>query len=530
MKRKYIFGGALTAALMIGSASCSLDYDPVSSYSDVTEGIETDTVSAYFANKEAVLSHRRAMYDKFRDRQEHWYLDLILVGDAHSDNAYGGTTSAQVLSIEDNSVDGSNSCLQRDWERYFVDISYANTMLDNIDATPDPTLTEAEKRSIKAEYKIFRAMNYFELARIFGNVPLFLHTGGNITEDNIEEVYPEYFPKQVTQLEVYQQMEKDLTEALPDAPAVDPSDKTKLNKGVCNAMLAKLYAEKPLRDYNKVITYVDDAKAAGGYDLNQDADFGGVRGAGYGSMWDMVYSDSSLPLYGPGVSTTIKYRNTKESILEAQFGGAAGSGNWATWMFGRNQNNWDESFTWAKWVTPSRDLIKAFDDEGDDIRKNECIVYYPCGWSNYYPSDNYPFMYKLRSNHASIIKIRWADLLLLKAEAKIMLNQDLGGAADIIDQIRARVGLAKLPASVRGNQQSLLNAYLKERRLELAFEGSRWFDLVRLDKVEEVMNSVNSRDSGRRALRYPFNQNSYLMPIPQNILDQNVDFVQNPGY
>ena len=76
----------------------------------------------------------------------------------------------------------------------------------------------------------------------------------------------------------------------------------------------------------------------------------------------------------------------------------------------------------------------------------------------------------------------------------------------------------------------MLNALLKERRLELAFEGQRWFDLVRLNKVEEVMNSVFAKDSGRKALAYPFTEDSYRLPIPQSVIDTNDKIHQNPGY
>ena len=222
-------------------------------------------------------------------------------------------------------------------------------------------------------------------------------------------------------------------------------------------------------------------------------------------------------------------RNTKESILEAQF--TSGAGNWCTWMFGRDLVNWNNNFTWAKWVTPSRDLISAFKQEGDEVRFKESIVYYDCNWSNYYPSDNYPFMYKCRSANSSIIKYRYADVLLLKAEALIMQDTpDLEGAADIIDKVRDRAKLGALPTSVRSNKNAMLNALLKERRLELAFEGQRWFDLVRLDKVEEVMNAVYSKDSGRKAQIYTFDKNSYRLPIPQSVIDANDKIHQNPGY
>jgi hypothetical protein len=138
-------------------------------------------------------------------------------------------------------------------------------------------------------------------------------------------------------------------------------------------------------------------------------------------------------------------------------------------------------------------------------------------------------MYKTRSAYNSIIKIRYADLLLLKAEA-LIANGDLAGAANIINTTRQRAGLANLPASASASKEALTNAYLNERRMELAFEGQRWFDLCRLDKVEEVMNAVFDKDTGRPAQKYPYDVNSYKLPIPQDIIDQNPNLVQNPGY
>lgn len=361
MKLRTIFYG-LTSGLLLGLSSCSLNYEPLDTYSDVTEGVTSDGTKIVFKDKAAVESHLTTLYNQMRDRQEHWYVDLLLISDSHSDNAYAGTTGAEVVPFENNSIEGSNSVLERDWNRYLEDVARANKLICNIDLVTDA-----------------------------------------------------------------------------------------------------------------------------------------------------------------------KMRNTKESILEAQF--TSGAGNWCTWMFGRDLVNWNNNFTWAKWVTPSRDLISAFKQEGDEVRFKESIVYYDCNWSNYYPSDNYPFMYKCRSANSSIIKYRYADVLLLKAEALIMQDTpDLEGAADIIDEVRDRAKLGALPTSVRSNKNVLLNALLKERRLELAFEGQRWFDLVRLDKVEEVMNAVYSKDSGRKAQIYTFDKNSYRLPIPQSVIDANDKIHQNPGY
>jgi hypothetical protein len=494
--------------------SCSLDYDPVDVYSDVTEGVTQDSLKTVFKDKADVENQRQIIHNCLRDGQEHWYLDMLLLGESHSDNAYAGSPNAETTPFEVNSIEGSNTNLNRDWNGHMGNISRANLLICNIDSVNDPSLTESERKQYKAEAKIFRAMVYFDMVRIWGNVPLVTTVAGDIAAASIADVYPAYFPPQTEEKTVYEQIERDLSEALLDAPDNDPNDKTQLNKSVARTLLAKIYAEKPLRDYAKVIQYCDEL-AADGFSLVSD----------FSELFGVILTDNNQP---PGIdnrAVNAKAHNTKETILEAYF--APGNANWVTWMFGRPLEDYNFYFTWAKWITPSRDIVKAFKSEANDLRFNESIVYYPCGWNIYYPADNYAFMYKCRSAYNSIIKFRYADILLLKAEALIMTG-DLNGAAVLINQTRNRAGLSNLSASATANKETLLNAYLKERRLELAFEGQRWFDLVRLDKVESVLNNLN--DEGRPTLVYPYDANSYKLPIPQAVMDQNPNLIQNPGY
>ncbi len=505
MKIKYITG-ILAACIMLLSA-CSLHYDPLSDYSDVTVGGSDESGEGVaYKNRAEMLSQYENMYTRMRDNQEHWCLDLLLLAECHSDNAYAGTTGAEVVPFETNTIDGGNSVLERDWERYLTDIATANRIICYIDEVPDATFPQSEREQWKAEAKIYRAMILFTMARIWGDFPVITEVGEDITSENIEAVYPQYFPQQNTEEEAYEQIEKDLLEALTYAPD-NTGDKTRLSKSVARALLAKVYAEKPIRDYSKVVKYCDELTAEGFRLTDNYDDLFGMNAEG----------------------TDVKMRNTVESILEIQY--TSGSGNWVAWMFGRDLIDWDYQFSWAKWVTPSRDLVRAFDSAGDEIRKNEAIVYYDCNWSNYYPSNNYAFTYKYRSGVNSIIKLRMADILLLKAEALILQDApDLAGAASIINSVRNRAGLGNLPASVTGSKENMLDALLTERRLELALEGERWFDLCRHDKVEEVMNDLNRRDTGRLPLVNPYTEYSYRLPIPQLVLDENDNLVQNPGY
>lgn len=515
MKYKYILGSAMAVALMV--SSCSLDYSPVSDYSDVTEGIQdtdpdaTETEGLIFKNRADAESALLALYEDIRGNQNELQLDYLLIGDVHSDNAYAGTTGSEVVDPATNDLNSTTLCVNRDWKQYMNLAAHCTRFIVGVENVADGSLSQAEVNTMRAQAEIFRAFIWFRMVRMWGNIPLVKTVPPDITSDNIAEAYDEYFPAQNTEAEVYEAILADLEDALQYAPA-NNGDKTRFSKDVAIALLAKVYAEKPVRDYNKVIQYVDMLTAAG-YALNPK----------YGDLFEV----DMTPAAGNSVVGTPNTMNTPESILEVHY--PVGSGNWASWMYGRCLEDYDYSFTWAKWITPSRDLLAAFNSVGDKDRLEQTVVYYSCDWSNYYPADDYAFMYKVRTGYANIYFLRYDDLLLLKAEA-LLHNGDLGGAAAIIDQIRARAGVKALTSSEKGNKDTLFSLYVNERRLELACEGERWFDLVRLDILEQTMEAAQRNDPGRLPLVAPYTVNSYLLPIPQDVLDTNDKVVQNPGY
>lgn len=510
MNAKYIISSF--AALSLITASCDLDYDPVSDYSDVTEGsidnVEEEIIYQNRADAESALT---ALYEDFKGNQNFLQLDFLLIGDVHSDNAYAGTTGSEVVDPATNDLNGTTLCVNRDWDYYMLQAAKCTKFIVGVAGVGDNSLSQSEINTMRAQAEIMRAFIWFRMVRMWGNIPIITTVPKDITSENIAESYESYFPAQNTESEAYEYILKDLDDAMLYAPEGN-GDKTRFSKDVARALLAKVYAEKPVRDYNKVIQYVDELTSRG-YDLCPD----------YGDLFNID---------GPvkdGFTATMLKRNTPESILELHY--ETGAGNWASWMYGRCLEDWDASFSWAKWITPSRDLLGAFDKEGDTKRKEQTVVYYECAWSNYYPSDNYAFMFKVRSGYSNIYFLRYDDVLLLKAEALINGdNPDLAGAAAIIDKIRERAGVAKLTATEKSNKENLFTAYVNERRLELACEGERWYDLVRLDILEETMAAAQRNDPYRLPIAVPYSKNSYLLPIPQNVLDTNPNVVQNPGY
>ncbi len=499
---------ALGASIVLGFSSCNLDYSPISQPSGSTESTDS-TSTAKYPTKAEMLAVYENMYSSLRGDQEAGYLDLLCNTDTHADNAYCGTTGAEITSIEQLTQQANNKNITRDWNSYLYNVNVANQIICNVDEVPDESLTEEERLTWKAEASISRAWALFHLTLLWGDAPVVTEEPPTITSENLEEVYPLLYPNRQPADSVFKQIVADLEFGLENAPSVSSAEKTIFSKGVAAALLAKVYAEKSyLRDYAKTIEYCEMVERMG-YKLVDD----------YATLFSI--NDAKDDFGG---------RNSSESIFELAYTPA--NGNWVWMMFYKNELS-PQPLDWAKWSTPSRDLINAFDKAGDKVRKEQTIIITEAPWSNYYPADSYPFMYKTRSNANSIIKLRLADIILLKAEAMVA-SGNLSGAATEVNRIRSRAKLADLDASVTGDAKAMKLAVLNERRLELAFEGQRWFDLVRNTTDEDpvifdILNSLNTRDSGRLPMG-TLTEEGLVYPIPQTEIDKNPNLTQNAGY
>jgi hypothetical protein len=151
------------------------------------------------------------------------------------------------------------------------------------------------------------------------------------------------------------------------------------------------------------------------------------------------------------------------------------------------------------------------------------------GWNDPYWKNpgHYPILSKYNDpNNGTndFYAIRLADILLLRAEAYNHSN-DISHAADLVNEVRKRVGL---PNTTAATQSDMAASIATERRLELAFEGQRRFDLIRTGKAIEVMNA--QKDASGNSLNYDVQPYQLIYPIPQEQLDLNPKLVQNPGY
>lgn len=449
----------------------------------------TDADSLVYTNSAELEAALSGVYDVFRN--EYWELDHFVNGDAQSDDCYAGADNPANFQLDEYTIDATNTNVKRDWAYIYGAIGNANIVYNNADSTPG--VEEIRKQQIKAEAAWIRAYHYFQAVQLWGDVPLQLKEVTTVSAELLPVIYPQLFPNRAPKADVIAQIITDLEFAVANAP-VSGSNKGYVTKGAANALLAKVYATFSPQQWDKVNQHCD-AVIAGGYSLLPE--------------YDMLWNNEN--------------ENSAEAIFEINYEGTPQSGNWGASMF--------RGLDWKKFNTPSNDLVAAFDAEGDLIRKEASIIFLDVSgkWSDpYWPQITFPFVNKYRiftgNSSQNYIFLRLADILLLKAEA---LNEtgDLAGAAALVNQIRSRVNL---PNTTAGDKASMKLAIEKERRLELAFEGHRWYDLKRTGRALEVLNNVKGPNGS--SLGYVVTESKLLWPIPQSEIDNNDELTQNEGY
>ncbi len=496
MKIKYIIKCVFLSVLAGSFYTCEneLDLSPIS---------QETSQNAYTRGSqlEAALT---GVYESFQSSQ-YYVWDHVLLQDVRSDNHYAGGDNPEIFAIDYFNITPTNTRIFDAWSSIYRAISKANLVLEKAPLITED-LTNERRNQIMGEAYFLRAYNYYHLVKMFGGVPLYLETIKSTDPSEVRK------PRETTE-RVYEQIIEDLELALDLLPHTYGNDsnvnKARATKGAANALLAKAYAQQPVPNYPKVIEHANNViNSPAGYDLMGN--------------YDNLFDGNN--------------ENNIESILEVQYLGGD-EGNWGPQMHLPPSLSGD---SWRKFVTPSHNLINAFDAEGDVVRKNATVYFETINnwvdefWGNAIGS-SIPFAYKWRTaggwaspNNEYIFRL--ADILLLKAEALNQSGQS-GEAAVIVNRIRQRVGLDDLPAVVQGSQPAMKEAILKERRLELAQESTRWDDLVRNGVAVQVMNSVSDMNLATGSpVNYNISTIHLLLPIPQNEINRNPNLEQNPGY
>jgi hypothetical protein len=492
MKMKSIFK-ILCAGLCLTTASCSnfLDEKPQSDFTQEGTGTE-DLVSKYNSIADA-QSELQGAYESFKE--DIFQMENYTIGDIQTDNCYLGGDGVAEEQFDALKLTSSNYKVEMIWSQYYAMAGAATTVIENTKMMADDASTEAERNRIIAEAKFIRAWAYFDIVRLWGDAPMITELIPTITSENIEKWYPIMYPERTESDKIYDQILADLDDTTIACLTSKSQGAFQATKGAAYALKAKVLATRgdiSSRDYTQVAALCDK-----------------VIGEGYSLL------DNFDDLWQPD------NKFTSEGIFEVYY--TSDSPNWAYWVLLKED---DGSVTWRRYCTPTHDLVAKFDKD-NDTRYASSIVWKEVPYDTYWPADNYPLSYKVREKTNNIILIRLADILLLKAEALVELNRT-AEAIRIVNTIRTRAGLSEALLDENMNQSSGRLAVENERQLELYMEGQRWFDLIRNNRLIEVMSK--HKDKNGRLLYSSLEEFRQLWPIPQDEKDKNSNLTQNEGY
>ena len=339
MKKILLIAAGLS--LGVATTSCSLEKFPETMYAENNTSGTGDSETA-INTRELLEGQLTAMYNYMKgDLQTYWY-QLTTLAEARADNAYGGNMAeTKVVSVESNHIDSDNEFASNLWNYSMNAVDYANQVICNIDLVKenDPSLTDKEYQEWLSEALCWRAYIWMNMMQLFGEIPMLTEIPPAINAGNVEEVYPLYFPARVSKQTVGEQIVKDIEEyACKYAPDMDASNKFRITKGFAYGLMARFYSMREFRDWSKVVSACEAVEGMG-YSLCDK----------YGDLWAYTTGDTGMAAM-----------NTRESIFEVQWTSQT-SGSWMWMMFHRNAYVPGDSFSWAKWCTPSRNLTKAYE-------------------------------------------------------------------------------------------------------------------------------------------------------------------------
>lgn len=467
-KFKYIYAFIALAAL---GGSCSEDFvsiDPKGSFLS----------TSYYKNEEQATAALVGVYDPLR-KNTGGFENLVAMLNAGSDDFYaGGGGASDGMGIQNFSTHSLTSLIIPGsfWNDHYQGVYRANVLLSKMAGVD---MSEALKVRFTAESKGLRALYYFNLVRLFKNIPLILEPLTTATMLDVEQATPEA---------VYAQIEKDLLEAIPGLPAtVDPATGSgRLTRGAAQALLGKVYLfEGKNADAAAILAQVNGTPG-------QPNQYGNKLLADFDDLW----------------VTTNKFNS--ESLLEVSHT-SAGNSDWGFWGSGKDEGNSlnvmvgprgyarPENSTAAdlpsgwSFSIPTQKLYDAI--KGDP--RFEATIFdlkalkaagkadYISGYQDtgYFLNKFLPRKSDVRTGGgAAELNYKQNSYIIRLADTYLMEAEALGSgtrAQALLDAVRARVGLAPVPVT--------LAAIKIERRLELAGEGHRFFDLVRWGDAATVL-------------------------------------------
>ncbi len=504
--RKIIFTSIISIIFFIG-CNDKLNLEPIGSLSE----------SSYYKTATDAKAALTACYNTLLriSSQGGWAVSgWELYGDIMSSDVESHADIVDYVQIQESTLLPNNSTITTQWQLGYVGIYRANVALDKL---PEIEMDDALKSRLIGEAKFIRAWWYFRMVKLFGNIPL-------VTKPlNPDELYVTQSPKQ----EIYNQIEKDLTDAEQILPiSYSSEDVGRATKGAAKVYLAELYMIQ--KQWVKAKTKLEDIMGFGIYGL----------------------MDSYTDLF------TQAGDNSKEGIFEIQYTANTGLdlGNFGTVMFAPNGEGLTPNGGWG-WTRPTQDIVDEFEKSPKEDPRLSASIFRKgdvfegkvfddkvhgtgFGHRKYCISAamgsevTWPFQ-----TSVNLILYRYAEVFLMYAEVLNELGEP-SKAVEYINKVRTRpsVDMPVLPTTLSKDQ--VFEAIRHERRVELCFEGKTGYDLRRWGIAAKFLKSPD-RWQNNIVLNPQYGGNYFkftegkdeLLPIPQVEIDRSKgSLIQNPGF
>ncbi|MGQ1947103.1 RagB/SusD family nutrient uptake outer membrane protein [Geofilum sp. OHC36d9] len=490
----------------------------------------------YYTSGTTGIHTTNAAYVPMMWEYNYTYFSEFFIGDIVSDDALKGgqniSDMADVYDMENFKTIANNGLLLDYYRSQYQGIGRCNLGLAEVPLIElDSVMTFAVQKRLLGELKFLRALYYFRLVRVFGGVPLV---------DYVIESSEDWQQPRATVDKIYKFIITDLADAnnlLWDKSKYNAGDLGRATKGAAQAMLLKtnLYLKK----YSEARIWGDSILQSGEYDLCSNyADNFTLEGEnGIESVFEIQYADDPTSDYGGsnGEGGNGYSRGTFTTILTRSRSSLLGGG----WGFNKpTQNLYDE----YEADDPRRD-VTILNPTDDQIENPDQEIYLGSRYLN-----NKTGMYDGSGNAIPLdhpsrgplnrIEIRYADVLLMYAEACCELG-DLTEAKTALERVRnrARNGnssiLPEFPnyGGYADTKDDLRDAIRHERRVELAMEGHRWYDICRWGIAKEIMDAykLTETEAVQNQMAEFIEGKHELMPIPSQEIELNA-MKQNPYY